>query len=122
MPVPIDEFSLQEIMFAYQRPESTISWPESTQWIEWVFRLRGADKRHAIEFVEGWNSARIAVAGTVPWLTSCLVGIIWSSLGGDTQTAFTVAGFILSSLSCKLGQPGRHISRCFKGTSWLDFC
>lgn len=96
-------------MFAYRRFESITSGPGTTQWIEWVFRLRAADKRHAVEFVEGWNSARIAAAGTVPWLSSCLVGIIWASRGGDTQTAFTVAGFILSSLSCKLGHHGRHI-------------
>ena len=97
--MPLDDFVLQEMMYAYSHPEQVTS---KDDWIDWVFRLRMPTKRHAVEFVEGWNSSRIAIAGTLPWVSSCLVGIIWASLGGDPQTTFTVAGFILSSLSCKL--------------------
>jgi len=96
--VPLDDLVLQEIVYAYHRPNQISS---ETQWVKWVFRLREADKRHAIEFAEHWNDTRIAVAGAIPWVSSCMVGIIWTSRGGDAQTAFTVAGFILSSLSCK---------------------
>lgn len=105
--VPLDDFVLQEMMYAYLHPERVSS---SNEWIEWVFRLRGRDKRHAIEFVEGWNSTRVAIAGTVPWLSSCLVAVIWSALGGDPQVAFTVAGFILSSSS------GEYLSLLVSGT------
>jgi hypothetical protein len=84
------------MMYAYRHPDRLAS---THDWIQWVFRLRRRDRRHALEFVEGWNTTRIAVSGTVPWLASCLVGILWSAMGGDPQTAFTVASFILTSSS-----------------------
>lgn len=65
-----------------------------------MFRLRRRDRRHALEFVEGWDTTRIAVSGTAPWLSSCLLGIVWTVMsGGDAQTAFTVASFLLTSSS-----------------------
>jgi hypothetical protein len=80
--------------YAYCNPTTIKS---ETEWIEWVFRLRGSHKRHALEFVEGWNSTRVAVAAMVPWLAATIVGVVWAVTGGDAQTAFTVAGFILTS-------------------------
>ncbi|KAK7192338.1 hypothetical protein PSPO01_01910 [Paraphaeosphaeria sporulosa] len=94
--VPLDEFVLQELFYAYRHPQQATS-SGQTNWIEWVFRLRQQNKRHALEFVEGWNTTRIVIAGAIPWLISCLVGIVWTAKGGDAQTAFTVASFILSS-------------------------
>jgi len=90
----MDDFVLQEMFYAYRHPHTVKS---ETSWIEWVFKLRQPNKRHALEFVEGWNSSRIVIAATIPWLISCLVGVVWSAMGGNTQTAFTVAGFILTS-------------------------
>ncbi|KAF1972687.1 hypothetical protein BU23DRAFT_156017 [Bimuria novae-zelandiae CBS 107.79] len=92
--VPLDVFVLQEIYYAYRHPDSVTS---ATDWIQWVFRLRKRNKRHALEFVEGWNSTRVIIAAALPWLISCLVGIIWTATRGDAQTAFTVASFILTS-------------------------
>ncbi|PVI00645.1 hypothetical protein DM02DRAFT_728436 [Periconia macrospinosa] len=92
--VPLDDLILQEMFYAYEHPESVHS---QTEWIEWVFRLRRRDKRHALEFVEGWNSTRVIIAGMLPWLFSCIVGVAWTAAGKDTQTAFTVASFILTS-------------------------
>ncbi|KAL8365260.1 hypothetical protein RB595_004185 [Gaeumannomyces hyphopodioides] len=94
--VPFDDFVLQEMMYAYRNPDRLSS---THDWIHWVFRLRRRDRRHALEFVEGWNTARIAISGSIPWLGSSLVGIIWAATGGDPQTAFTVASFILTSSS-----------------------
>jgi hypothetical protein len=91
--VPLDEFTMQEVLYAYNHPSE---FGTETDWIEWVFRLRQPDKRHALEFVEGWNGTRIAVLGSLPCIASTLVGVIWSARGGDIQTAFTVAGFILT--------------------------
>lgn len=88
-------------MYAYSRPEKVTS---DHEWIDWVFRLRTPSERHAVEFVERWNSKRIAIAGALPWLGSWLVGIIWATMGGDPQTTFTVAGFMLSSMSCKFAR------------------
>lgn len=62
-----------------------------------MYHLRQPDQRHALEFVEGWNGPRIAILGTIPLVFSTLVGLIWSIRTGDWQTAFTVAGFILTS-------------------------
>ncbi|KAK4454268.1 hypothetical protein QBC34DRAFT_290524 [Podospora aff. communis PSN243] len=95
--VPFDDFVLQEMMYAYRNPDRLFH--ASDDWIKWVFRLRRKEKRHALEFVEGWNTTRIAISGTVPWLASCLFGVIWTARGGDPQTAFTVASFILTSSS-----------------------
>jgi hypothetical protein len=94
--VPFDDFVLQEMLYAYLHPQTL---PENDEWVQWVFRLRRKDKRHAVEFVEGWNTTRIAVAGTIPWLSSCIVGIAWTAAGGDVQSTFTVASFILTSSS-----------------------
>jgi hypothetical protein len=90
-------------MYAYRNPDRLFD--ASDDWVKWVFRLRRKDKRHALEFVEGWNTTRIAISGTVPWLASCLVGIIWTARGGDPQTAFTVASFILTSSSSESLDP-----------------
>lgn len=82
------------MLFAYLNPSSVDT---DHAWIDWIFRLRQPDRRHALEFVEGWNGTRIAVAGITPMVFSTLVGIIWSVRSGDVQTAFTVAGFILTA-------------------------
>jgi hypothetical protein len=87
------------MMYAYRNHDKISG--ASNDWVQWMFRLRQKDKRHALEFVEGWDTTRIAIAGTVPLLSSCLVGIIWTANGGDAQTAFTVASFILTFCSSK---------------------
>ncbi|KAF2265241.1 hypothetical protein CC78DRAFT_579651 [Lojkania enalia] len=92
-PVPLDEITMQEVLYAYKH---AAEFGNETDWIEWIFRLRRPDERHALEFVEGWNGPRIAVVGTIPCIASMLVGVIWTARGGDAQTAFTVATFILT--------------------------
>jgi hypothetical protein len=47
--VQMDDFTLQEVFCAYRHPESIKT---ESDWIDWVFRLRQADRRHALEFVE----------------------------------------------------------------------
>jgi hypothetical protein len=96
--VSMDDFTLQEIFYAYQHPENIkTEW----EWIDWVFRLRQADRRHALEFVEGWSGFRIALIGSLPWIVATVVGVAWTARGGDAQTAFTVAAFILTVGTCK---------------------
>ena len=95
----LDDFVLQEVFYAYQNPSKITT---EHEWIDWVFRLRQPDRRHAVEFVEGWNGTRIAVAGSIPLLLSTVVGIVWSVKGGGVQNAFSVAGFILIAGSCEL--------------------
>lgn len=84
---------MREVLYAYNHPSEFGS---ETDWIEWVFRLRQPNRRHALNFVEGWKGTRIAIAGTMPCILSTMVGIICSARGGDIQTAFTVASFILT--------------------------
>jgi hypothetical protein len=88
-------------MYAYQNPSKIRT---KQDWIDWVFRLRQEDRRHALEFVEGWKGARIAVAGSIPLIISTVVGIVWSVKGSSVQDAFAVAGFILTAGSCKFIQ------------------
>ena len=76
---------------------------------QWVFRLRRPNQHYALEFVEGWNGSRIVIAGTLPWLISCLVGAIWTARGGDVQVAFTVASYILTSAAGKAVSNNRHV-------------
>jgi hypothetical protein len=66
-------------------------------WIDWIFQLRQENRRHALEFIEGWNAYKIYVAGILPLAASTLMGIVWSMKTGDVQTAFTVAGFVLTA-------------------------
>jgi hypothetical protein len=51
------------VLFAYLNPSSVDT---DHAWIDWVFRLRQPDRRHALEFVEGWNETLIAIAGITP--------------------------------------------------------
>ncbi|KAH0555716.1 hypothetical protein GP486_006339, partial [Trichoglossum hirsutum] len=95
--VPLDDVDLQDILYAYNNPSTLSDSEDETPWINWVYGLRKPYRRHAIEFVEGWDQKRIAIAGTLPWLFSTIVGVVWSAKGGDVQTAFTVAGFLLTS-------------------------
>jgi hypothetical protein len=90
--VPIDDFTLQEIFFAYSKP-STIK--STFEWVDWVFELRQPNQRHALEFVEGWSGFRVAIVGSMPMFISTVVGITWAAKG-DVTTAFTVAAFILT--------------------------
>jgi hypothetical protein len=97
--VPMHDFTLQEVFYAYQHPKSIET---ESEWIDWVFRLRQADRRHALEFVEDWSGFRIGIVGSVPWVVATLVGVTWTARGGDAQTAFTVAAFILTVGTCEL--------------------
>ncbi len=54
-----------------------------------------------LEIIEDWQAGRVAVLGCVPWVTSFLLGIIWSACDSDMQTAFTVASFVLTAGSSK---------------------
>jgi hypothetical protein len=82
------------MLYAYRHPTKLST---ETEWVEWVFRLRKRDKRHALEFIEGWNSTRIIIAGTIPWLISCVAGVSYTISTKDASTGFTIASFILTS-------------------------
>ncbi|XTI84282.1 hypothetical protein V2W45_1366780 [Cenococcum geophilum] len=95
-PIPLDNLILQEILYTYKNASKINT---ETAWIEWVFRLRQEDKRHALEFVEGWNLSRVIIVGCLPWLISLIIGITWVAVTKDAQTAFTVASFVLTSVT-----------------------
>jgi hypothetical protein len=97
--VPLNDFILQELLYAYQNPSKITS---EHEWIEWVFRLRHPDRRHALEFVEGWNCTRIAVAGSLVLVVSTVVGVAWSVKGSGVQDGFSIASFILAAGSGEL--------------------
>jgi hypothetical protein len=96
--VELDDSVLQEIMFAYGNPEKITS---DRDWVNWAFKLKQKDKRFALDFVEGWQGSRFIILGLVPWTSSFLMAIAWSSRGGDLQTVFTVASFMLTAASSK---------------------
>jgi hypothetical protein len=96
--VPMDDLTLQEVFHAYRHPENIKT---ECEWIDWVFCLRQDDLRHDLEFVEGWSGFRIALIGSLPWIVATVVGVAWTARGGDAQTAFTVAAFILTVGTCK---------------------
>lgn len=83
-------------MYAFENPLKITT---EKQWIEWIFALKStADKeKYALEIVEGWRSGRIVLLGAIPCIGSCLTGILWSIFGGDIQTAFAVASFIITA-------------------------
>lgn len=45
-----------------------------------------------IEFVEGWQLTRIAVAILLPVIASLFLGVFYSVFTGDVSDAFTIAG------------------------------
>lgn len=91
----MDSFANHDLMFAFNNPDKV---PTHDEWIEWIFQLKAAkNKKYALEFVEGWQAHRILVVGAVPWIASCLTGIIWSIFGGNIQNSFAVASFILTA-------------------------
>ena len=45
-----------------------------------------------IEFVEGWQLARMAIAVLLPVIASLVIGVVYSILEKDVSSAFTVAG------------------------------
>ena len=96
--VPMDDFTLQEVFSAYRHPESIET---ESEWIDWVFRLRQADRRHALEIVEDWSGFRIGLVGSMLWVVATIVGVAWTAKGGDAQTAFMVAAFILTVGTCE---------------------
>ena len=69
---------------------------ETVEWLDWVFDLKTPTCRHLLEFVESWNATRVVIAASIPMLLSTLTGIFWSVKSGDAQSAFAVAGFILT--------------------------
>ncbi|KAM5544867.1 hypothetical protein V8D89_001765 [Ganoderma adspersum] len=52
-----------------------------------------------IEFVEGWQLSRIAVAILLPVLASLVLAVLYSALYGDVSGAFTIAGYMTSAYS-----------------------
>ncbi|KAI1792092.1 hypothetical protein LXA43DRAFT_944505 [Ganoderma leucocontextum] len=52
-----------------------------------------------IEFVEGWQLSRIAVAILLPVLASLVLAVLYSTLYGDVSGAFTIAGYMTSAYS-----------------------
>lgn len=82
-------------MYAFENPDKIES---KTDWVSWVFRLKSnPDKKYALEFVEGWKGGKIMILGAIPWVGSFLTALIWSACGGDIQTAFSVASYILTA-------------------------
>lgn len=45
-----------------------------------------------IEFVEGWQLMRIAIAILLPLLASAVLAVVYSVVVGDVSDAFTIAG------------------------------
>ncbi|KAI0365487.1 hypothetical protein BV20DRAFT_954112 [Pilatotrama ljubarskyi] len=52
-----------------------------------------------IEFVEGWQLARIFVAILLPVLASLLLGVLYAIFEGNVSDAFTIAGYMTSAYS-----------------------
>ncbi|MCJ1350126.1 MAG: hypothetical protein MMC33_000107 [Icmadophila ericetorum] len=77
---PNGHADIKDVLLAFDDPKKVDQ--GTTEWNQWVFCLRKVDQRHALEFVEGWNGARIAIAGIIPWLFSTLVGMAWSVIKG----------------------------------------
>ncbi|EJF64827.1 hypothetical protein DICSQDRAFT_52078 [Dichomitus squalens LYAD-421 SS1] len=52
-----------------------------------------------IEFVEGWQLTRIAIAVLIPVLASLLLAVFYSVVAQDVSGAFTIAGYMTSAYS-----------------------
>ncbi|GJE88269.1 hypothetical protein PsYK624_043520 [Phanerochaete sordida] len=55
--------------------------------------------RYGIEFVEGFQLSRIAVAVLLPVLASLLVALIYTGVTKDVSSGFTIAGYMTGAYS-----------------------
>ncbi|OQE17832.1 hypothetical protein PENSTE_c019G09469 [Penicillium steckii] len=94
VPVYIPQYTKHDILFAYRHPEKLHS---TDEWIQWIYKLRQPNQRYALEFIETWSTLRIMIAVSTLLLLSTSVGVIWSILKDDIQTAFTIASFVLAA-------------------------
>ncbi|MBE3046809.1 hypothetical protein IMZ48_30630 [Candidatus Bathyarchaeota archaeon] len=110
--VEMDPIATQEFLYYIRHPENVMKdrYLHERVWVDWVFSLReeqedGRIHRHLVEFVEGWSPVRITLAASFPLVGSVVLGVVWSSMTGDAQTAFTVASFVLTFGSGTFGAP-----------------
>lgn len=89
----MNPLALEEMLHNYENPTQLKG---KTEWVEWVFKLRRQNRRHALEFVEDWSGRRIAWMGFSQIVAATLVGVIWACRFGTVQDAFSVASFTLA--------------------------
>jgi hypothetical protein len=97
-----DPMAMQEFLYYVYHPDKVAEeYNRPRVWIDWVFSLReersdGSVHRHLVEFVEGWSPVRITIASSFPLVGSVVMGVVWASMTGDAQSAFSVASFLLT--------------------------
>ncbi|KAF8244409.1 hypothetical protein K440DRAFT_636165 [Wilcoxina mikolae CBS 423.85] len=74
--IPFDEEFLREVLSLFKDPSKVES---KNEWINWVFKLKlgKTGRKHILVFEEGWDGTRVAIAGSLPFVGSFLVAIIW---------------------------------------------
>ncbi|KAL7271996.1 hypothetical protein RUND412_005220 [Rhizina undulata] len=89
-----DNFSQDKLFQHFRRPHRVAG---KHDWVDWAHKLRGSEKRYALEFVEGWKSDKVFFAGTVPIVLSIVAGVLWSLFGpGENYGgAFALGIFVL---------------------------
>jgi len=108
--------ALQELFYRFRSP-STVE--TSQEWVEWAFALKAqADHRYGLEFVEGWDSTKIAAVGMAPLIGTLVMAITWAELGGgNLQTVFAVASYALAVCTGAFLLPATDIERNWQLTS-----
>lgn len=86
--------AFQEVLWNFYKPSRVKK--DSFRYVDWIFKLRQEEQRHALEFVEGWSGWRVALAGSIPGMISTGVATAWALMGGELSTVFTVSSFVLA--------------------------
>ncbi|KAI9794278.1 MAG: hypothetical protein M1833_000421 [Piccolia ochrophora] len=95
---PLDQ---HQLMSAFENPSGI---RPGTEWVAWVFAMKADPyNKEGLEFVEGWNGRKIAIIGASVLIGTTLMAGLWAGLGGDLQTVFTVASFLLALSTASIG-------------------
>ena len=74
------------------------------EWVDWFvqFDRKDPDKMNGLEFVEGLWAQKLALLAVVATIGIIVGSVVWSVLGGDLNTIFTVMGFVLTGVAGEL--------------------
>lgn len=79
------------------------------KWIDWVsknmneFHKIPSEGRYSLELKLSWSAKKIMVLVTTPVILSLVIGTWYMQSTGDTQTAWTIASYIVTAAGGKRG-------------------
>lgn len=97
---PKDFPEAKQLRHAYHHPESIKT---QHMWVDYLTEFDAGDKRmNGLEFREGLWANKLGIVALLASTGIIVACIVWSVLGGNLQTVFTVMGFVLSFVAAEV--------------------